>query len=109
MNRRLFVGNLPYTLTEQELEQLFAQVGPVASCTVIRDKETQRSKGFAFVELTTDDDAQAAIDQFNGHEVKGRPLVVNEAKPREERPARDRSDPRDHRRERSGQRRESRW
>jgi len=85
MAKRLFVGSLPYTTTQEELEQLFAQVGPTASVSVITDKFTGRSKGFAFVEMTSDADADAVIAQFNGYMLDGRALVVNEARPKEDR------------------------
>lgn len=86
MAKRLFVGSLPYDITNTQLEELFAQAGTVTSATVISDRMTGQSKGFAFVEMSTDEEAQKAITQFNGYSMNGRNLVVNEARPREERP-----------------------
>ena len=85
MSKKLYVGNLAFQTTSQDLQQLFAQAGTVESATVIEDRDTGRSKGFAFVEMSTDDEAAAAIEQFNGKEVAGRTLKVNEARPRENR------------------------
>ena len=85
MSKKLYVGNLAFQTTSQNLEQLFAQAGTVESASVIEDRDTGRSKGFAFVEMSTDDEAAAAIEQFNGKEVAGRTLKVNEARPRENR------------------------
>jgi len=85
MGKRLYVGNLSYNMDSSELEQLFAQHGTVTSAEVIQDRMTGRSKGFAFVEMGTDEEAQAAITALNGQENNGRALTVNEAKPREER------------------------
>ena len=85
MSRRLFVGNLPYETTEQDLESLFGQAGQVDMVTVMRDRVTGRARGFAFVEMSGDDDAQKAITQFNGHQLGGRALTVNVARPKEER------------------------
>ena len=85
MGKRLYVGNLSYNMDSSELEQLFAQHGTVTSAEVIQDRMTGRSKGFAFVEMGTDEEAQAAIAALNGQENNGRALTVNEAKPREER------------------------
>lgn len=85
MGRKLYVGNLPFTVTDQELGDIFAQVGTVASARVITDRMTGRSKGFGFVEMNTDEEATNAINQFNGAELQGRPLTVNEAKPMEPR------------------------
>jgi len=84
MNRRLYVGNLSFRTEEGTLEQLFAQAGPVASVRLMRDKATGQSRGFAFVEMETDDGAQQAIDRFNDQEVEGRRLKVNEARPQPE-------------------------
>jgi RNA recognition motif-containing protein len=81
----LYVGNLSFKTTSSELEQLFAAHGSVQSAEVIMDRDSGRSKGFGFVEMASDQDAQAAIDAINGQEVDGRSLVVNEARPREER------------------------
>ena len=86
MGRRLYVGNLSYTVTDDELEQMFAQFGTVQSAQVIQDRASGRSKGFGFVEMGTDQEAQAAIAALNGKDQGGRALTVNEAKPREERP-----------------------
>jgi RNA recognition motif-containing protein len=86
MATNLFVGNLPYTLDSVKLEELFKQAGQVASAKVITDKYSGRSRGFGFVEMATDEDAKKAIEMFNGKDVDGRPLVVNEARPREDRP-----------------------
>src|SRR5262245_26425872 len=86
MGRRLYVGNLSYQVDSSELEQLFGAHGTVTSAEVISDRMTGRSKGFGFVEMGTDEEAQAAIAALNGQENNGRALTVNEAKPREERP-----------------------
>ena len=83
MGKRLYVGNLPYSASNDELEQLFGQFGKVTSAQVIQDRDTGRSKGFAFVEMSSDSEAQAAINGLNDKEHNGRPLTVNEAKPRE--------------------------
>ena len=85
MSTKLYVGNLAFQTTSQDLQQLFAQAGTVASASVVEDRDTGRSRGFAFVEMSTKEEAAAAIDQFNGKEVGGRALKVNEAKPRENR------------------------
>jgi cold-inducible RNA-binding protein len=82
---RLYVGNLSYGVTNESLEQLFAQFGPVKSAQVITDRDTGRSKGFGFVEMGDDNSAQKAIQGLNDQEHDGRPLTVNEARPREER------------------------
>jgi cold-inducible RNA-binding protein len=84
MSKRIYVGNLSYQTTENDLASLFEQVGQVESVSIITDRDTGRSKGFAFVEMSGDD-ADKAITQFNGTEVNGRALTVNEARPREER------------------------
>jgi RNA recognition motif-containing protein len=81
----LYVGNLTYGVTDSTLEQLFAPFGTVESAQVIMDRDTGRSKGFGFVEMKTDQEAQAAIAALSGKEVEGRALTVNEAKPREDR------------------------
>jgi len=86
MAKRLYVGNLSYNTTEGELLDLFKQVGNVISCDLIIDRNTERSKGFAFVEMGSEQDAGHAISQFNGKELDGRTLTVNEARPRPERP-----------------------
>ena len=85
MGRRLYVGNLSYNVDSSQLEQLFSQHGSVSSAEVISDRDTGRSKGFWFVEMSSDDEAQAAIAALNGQEHDGRALTVNEAKPRESR------------------------
>jgi RNA recognition motif-containing protein len=85
MSTKLYVGNLTFQTTNQELEQLFGQAGTVQSASVVEDRDTGRSRGFAFVEMSTQDEATSAIEQFNGKEVGGRALKVNEAKPRENR------------------------
>jgi RNA recognition motif-containing protein len=85
MGSKLYVGNLSYNTTGAELEQLCAVHGTVQSAEVIQDRETGRSKGFGFVQMGSDEEAQAAITALNGHEVEGRALTVNEAKPREAR------------------------
>ncbi len=85
MATKLFIGSLPYTTTDDELEQLFAAEGTVSSAKVIFDRETGRSKGFGFVEFENDDEAKAAIEKLNGSDFGGRALVVNEARPQEPR------------------------
>ncbi len=85
---RLYVGNLPFTVTEQDLEEIFAQVGKVESSNIVTDRDTGRSRGFAFVEMETQEAADAAIQNFHGRELDGRSLTVNEARPRESRPPR---------------------
>ena len=84
MSKKIYVGNLSYQTTEGDLTTLFEQVGQVDSVNVITDRDTGRSKGFAFVEMSSED-ADKAITQFNGTEVNGRALTVNEARPREDR------------------------
>ena len=85
MAKKLYVGNLSFHTTSQDLQELFGQVGTVESAQIIEDRDTGQSKGFAFVEMSTDSEAASAIDQFNGKEVAGRMLKVNEARPRENR------------------------
>ena len=85
MAKRIYVGGLPYSATERELEDLFASQGTVSSATVITDKYTGQAKGFGFVEMSTDAEATNAINALNGTMMGGRNLTVNEAKPREER------------------------
>lgn len=85
MATKLFVGSLPYSTTDEELQELFANVGTVVSAKVIFDRETNRSKGFGFVEMSSDDEAKAAIDKLNGTDFGGRSLIVNEARPQEKR------------------------
>jgi RNA recognition motif-containing protein len=82
---KLFVGNLSFQATNADLEGLFSQVGTVASATIIMDKMTGKSRGFGFVEMTTNQEAQQAVERFNGTELHGRALTVNEAKPQEPR------------------------
>lgn len=85
----IYVGNLSYGLNDNDLQQVFAEYGAVASAKIIQDRDTGRSKGFGFVEMPNDDEATKAIEGLNGSEVDGRNLTVNEARPREERPRRD--------------------
>ena len=85
MAKKLYVGNLAFQTTSQDLQDLFSQAGTVESAQIIEDRDTGQSKGFAFVEMSTEEEAAAAIDQFNGREVAGRMLKVNEARPRENR------------------------
>ena len=82
MGRKLYVGNLPYETGEAELEQLFAGSGKVETVRVMRDMATGRARGFAFVEMATDEEADAAISQLNGHQMGGRSLTVNQARPK---------------------------
>ena len=82
MSRKLFVGNLPFETAEDDLQALFAQAGAVETVTVMRDRATGRARGFAFVEMSTDDEAQNAITALNGTQVGGRNLTVNEARPK---------------------------
>ncbi len=84
----IYVGNTPYSMTEQALEDLFSQYGEVSSARMITDRDTGRARGFAFVEMPNQQEAQAAIEALNDKEVDGRMLRVNEARPREERPRR---------------------
>ena len=88
MEAKLYVGNLPYQTTEEDLRSLFAQAGTVKSVALIKDRETGRSKGFAFVEMETQAEAEKAISMFNGSQLNARALTVNIARPREERPQR---------------------
>jgi len=85
MGKKLYVGNLPYSVSSSDLEHMFSSHGTVQSAEVISDRVTGRSKGFGFVEMSTDEEAQAAINALNGADNGGRPLTVNEAKPRENR------------------------
>lgn len=87
MGNKLYVGNLAYSVRDQDLQDAFSEYGAVASAKVMMDRETGRSKGFGFVEMSSDAEAQAAINGLNGQPVAGRAIVVNEARPREERPA----------------------
>lgn len=86
MAKKLFVGNLPYRVADDELREMFSQVGTVDSAQVISDKFSGRSKGFGFVEMSTDEEAQAAVDKYNGMDMDGRALVVNPARPKTDRP-----------------------
>ena len=83
MGNKLYVGNLSYDVQDRDLQQLFAQYGTVSSARVVTDRDTGRSKGFGFVEMSTDAEAEASISALNGHEVAGRALTVNEARPKE--------------------------
>jgi len=83
MGTKLYIGNLPFAVTSQELSDLFSQAGEVVSANVITDRFSGQSRGFGFVEMATEDAAKTAINQFNEYEMKGRALKVNEAKPRE--------------------------
>ena len=89
MAKKLYVGGLSYGTTEDALKELFAQAGTVESATIITDRMSGRSKGFGFVEMSSDEEAQKAIELFNGKELEGRKLTVNEARPMESRPKRD--------------------
>ena len=82
MGRRLYVGNLPYKATDEDLTELFSRAGNVASVHVMRDQATGRARGFAFVEMASDEAAQKAIDEFHEYQMEGRALVVNEARPK---------------------------
>ena len=82
MEKRLYVGNLPYSTTEEELRTLFGQAGQVTSIAIITDRDTGRSKGFGFVEMATPAEAQKALSMFNGYSMGRRQLTVNEARPR---------------------------
>src|ERR1700736_6148306 len=84
MGKKLYVGNLAYGVTDSDLQRLFEAHGAVQSAQVIMDRDTGRSKGFGFVEMGSDAEAQAAIAALNGHELEGRPLTVNEARPKPE-------------------------
>ena len=86
MGTKLYVGNLSFNTTENELQELFAQAGTVQEVSLMQDKFTGKSRGFAFVTMGSDEDAQNAISKLNGQTVEGRPLTVNEARPREPRP-----------------------
>jgi cold-inducible RNA-binding protein len=85
MGKKLYVGNLAYSVTEEALHSHFAQAGAVESAKVVMDRDSGRSKGFGFVEMTSDDEANAAIEKFNGNDFMGRNIVVNEARPQEPR------------------------
>ena len=85
MGKKLFVGNLPFSATESALSQLFSEAGKVDSCKIITDRDTGRSKGFCFIEMSSDSEAATAISKFNSYELEGRALTVNEARPQERR------------------------
>ena len=85
MAKKLFVGSLPYSMTNEELEALFAKFGTVESAVIIFDRDSNRSKGFGFVEMSSDEEANAAIAELNESEQDGRKIVVNEARPKEDR------------------------
>jgi RNA recognition motif-containing protein len=89
MAKKLYIGGLPYATTEEELKDAFSKAGSVESAIIIMDRATGRSKGFGFVEFSTEEEAQAAIEMFNDQDFNGRNLTVNEARPLEERPRRD--------------------
>jgi len=105
MGKKIYVGNLPFTMGEADLKELFEQQGAVDSVTVMRDVNSGRSRGFAFVEMTSEEDATKAIEELNSHSIDGRSLTVNEAKPKVER-RRGGSSGRGNKR---GHNRESRW
>ena len=85
MSMKLYVGNLAFQTSNDDLQQLFAQAGTVESASIVEDRDTGRSRGFGFVEMASAEEGRAAIEQFNGKEVNGRSLTVNEARPREDR------------------------
>jgi RNA recognition motif-containing protein len=85
MATKLFVGSLAYSVTDEELAELFSEVGTVESAKVILDRDTNRSKGFGFVEMSSEEEAKAAIEKLNNKEINGRAIVVNEARPQENR------------------------
>lgn len=89
MGMRLYVGNIPFSATEEEIKTMFEKQGTVKDCRIIMDVNTNRSKGFCFVEMSTQKEANSAIEQFNGFDFDGRKLNVSEARPREERPRND--------------------
>lgn len=84
-NKKLFVGSLPWGVDDAQLAQIFSQAGTVVSAQVVKDRDTGRSRGFAFVEMSTDEEAKAAVEKLNGLDVDGRKIVVNIARPREDR------------------------
>lgn len=88
MATKLFVGGLAYSVNDDQLRDFFAEIGEVKSATVIVDREMNRSKGFGFVEMATEEDAKKAVEQLDGKDFEGRTIVVNEARPREDRPQR---------------------
>ena len=92
MSKKLFVGNLPFSVADADLSELFSKAGTVVSATVIVDKYNNRSKGFGFVEMSTEEEAQKAIDTLNGKDIEGRNITVSEARPLEDRPKRESRD-----------------
>jgi len=104
MAKKLFVGGLAYSITSSQLKDIFSKIGKVISCDVIKDRDTDRGKGFGFVEMENDKEADEAIEKLNDTELEGRKVVVNVARPREERP-RGRGPRRDDQRPRRGGRR----
>ena len=88
MGKKLYVGSLPYSVTDDQLRDHFSQAGTVESATIIMDRNSGRSKGFGFVEMSSDDEAVKAIEMFNGQDFDGRKIIVNEARPMRERPPR---------------------
>ncbi len=88
MSKKLYVGSISYNTTEDALKAAFEEAGTVESAVIIMDKMTNRSKGFGFVEMSSEEEAQKAIDMFNGKELDGRKIIVNEARPMADRPAR---------------------
>jgi len=86
MNTQLYIGNLSYSVTQADLENLFGQCGPVEKVALMKDRDTGQPRGFAFVTMGTPEAAQAALQKMNGHDIGGRPIKVSEARPREERP-----------------------
>jgi cold-inducible RNA-binding protein len=88
MGSKLYVGNLPFTTSNEDLQSLFSEVGEVVSAQVVTDRETGRSRGFGFVEMSKQEEASAAVSRFDQTEMKGRTITVNEAKPRTDRPER---------------------
>jgi len=88
MAKKLYVGGLSYSTTDDGLKETFSQAGTIESAVVITDRDSGRSKGFGFVEMATDEEAAAAIEMFNGKELDGRTITVNEARPKEDRPNR---------------------
>ncbi|MDD4901388.1 MAG: RNA-binding protein [Patescibacteria group bacterium] len=109
MNKKLYVGGLSYSTTEGGLKDAFSQAGSVVSAIIIMDKMTGRSKGFGFVEMTTEEEATAAIEMFNGKELDGRTVTVNEARPQEDRPKRSFGGGRSFDRNQGGSRGGSNW
>lgn len=84
-NKKLFVGSLPWSVDDAKLREIFSQAGNVVSAQVVKDRETGRSRGFGFVEMSTDEEAQSAVNNLNGTDVEGRKIIVNIARPREDR------------------------